>query len=67
MIARRSQGVIDVLWAGLAVGALAWFALSMSHEGRVAAIWPANAIILSRLVRASPRRWLAYLLAGLIG
>jgi PAS domain S-box-containing protein len=67
LIARRSQGVIDVLWAGLAVGALAWFALSMSHEGRVAAIWPANAIILSRLVRASPRRWLAYLLAGLIG
>ena len=67
LIARRSRAAIDVLWAGLAVCALAWFALSMSREGRVAAIWPANAVILARLVRASPRRWPAYLLAGLVG
>ena len=67
LIVRRSRAAMDVLWAGLAVCALAWFALSMSREGRVAAIWPANAVILARLVRASPRRWPSYLLAGLLG
>ena len=67
VIARRSRAAVDVVWAALAVCALAWFALSMSREGRVAAIWPANAVILARLVRASPRRWPAYLLAGLVG
>jgi PAS domain S-box-containing protein len=49
------------------VCALAWFALSMSREGRVAAIWPANAVVLVRLIRASPRRWPTYLIAGLLG
>ena len=67
LIARRSQVAVDVVWAGLVVGALAWFALSMTHEGRVTAIWPANAVILARLIPGSPRRWPAYLLAGLIG
>jgi PAS domain S-box-containing protein len=67
LISRRSRAAVDVVWAGAAVCALAWFALSLAHEGRVAAIWPANAIILARLVRMSPRRWAAYLLAGLIG
>jgi len=67
LIARGARGAVDVVWAGCAVGALAWFALSMTHSGRVAAIWPANAVIVARLVRASPRHWLAYLLAGLVG
>ena len=67
LITRRARAAVDVVWAGGAVCALAWFALSMSHEGRVAAIWPANAVILARLVRLPPRRWLAYLLAGLLG
>jgi PAS domain S-box-containing protein len=67
LIARRSRAAVDIVWAGGAVCALAWFALMLAHEGRVAAIWPANAVILARLVRISPRRWTAYLLAGLIG
>ena len=65
--ATGARAAIDVVWAGLAVCALAWFAISMAHGGRVAAIWPANAVILSRLLRAAPRRWGAYLLAGLVG
>ena len=65
--ARRARAAVDVVWAGCAVGALAWFALSLAHEGRVAAIWPANAVILARVVRIPPRRWAAYLLAGLVG
>jgi len=67
LIARRSRAAVDVVWAGGAVCFLAWFALLLAHEGRVAAIWPANAVILARLVRIPPRRWTAYLLAGLIG
>ncbi|HZZ87514.1 MAG TPA: PAS domain S-box protein [Caulobacteraceae bacterium] len=67
LVALGSKAAVDVVWAGLVVGALAWFALSMSHVGRVAAIWPANAVILARLVRLSPRRWPAYLVAGLLG
>jgi PAS domain S-box-containing protein len=67
IIARRSRAAVDIVWAGGMVCGLAWFALSLAHEGRVAAIWPANAIILARLVRIPPRRWTAYLLAGLVG
>jgi len=67
LIARGARVAVDVVWAGCAVGVLAWFALSLTHAGRVAAIWPANAVIVARLVRAPPRHWLAYLLAGLVG
>ncbi len=67
LIDRGPRAVIDVVWAGFAVCALVWFALAMTHEGRVAAIWPANAVILARVVCLSPRRWWAYLLAGLAG
>jgi len=67
LIARRSRAAVDVVWAGVVVCALAWFALSLAHEGRVAAIWPANAVILARVVRIPARRWAPYLLAGLIG
>jgi len=67
LISRRTRAAIDVAWAGAVVCALAWFALHLAHEGRVAAIWPANAVILARLVRISPRRWAAYLLVGLVG
>jgi PAS domain S-box-containing protein len=67
LIARRWQAGVDVIWAGVSVCALAWFALYLAHEGRVAAIWPANAVILARIVRLPPRRWAAYLLAGLVG
>ena len=67
LTAQRSRAAVDVVWAGCMVGALAWFALSLAHEGRVAAIWPANAVILARVVRLSPRHWAAYLLAGLAG
>jgi len=59
--------MLDVVWAGVVVCGLAWFALSMAHQGRIAAIWPANAIIVARLLRASPRRWFAYVIAGLTG
>jgi integral membrane sensor domain MASE1 len=66
-VAHGARAVLDVVWAGVVVCGLAWFALSMAHQGRTAAIWPANAIIVARLLRASPRRWFAYVVAGLTG
>jgi PAS domain S-box-containing protein len=62
-----ARAIADVIWAAFAVGALAWLSLVLIRDGRVAAVWPANAIIVARLIRAAPRRWPAYVVAGLIG
>ena len=54
--------------AGAVVCALAWLSLSLTWNGsRVAAIWPANAVILACLVRIPARRWPVFLAGGLIG
>ena len=37
------------------------------YGGRIAAVWPANAVMLALLLRASSRNWPAYLVAGYIG
>ncbi len=61
----------DIAWAmgvGVAVGALAWLSISLTRDGgRVAAIWPANAVVLACLVRIPARRWPAFLLGGFVG
>ncbi|HVN01434.1 MAG TPA: PAS domain S-box protein [Caulobacteraceae bacterium] len=62
-----ARSIADVVWAGFVVGVLAWLSLVLIRDGRVAAVWPANAVIVARLTRASPRRWGAYMAAGLIG
>ena len=54
--------------AGAVVCALAWLSLSLTWNGsRVAAIWPANAVVLACLVRIPARRWPVFLAGGLIG
>jgi PAS domain S-box-containing protein len=62
-----TRSLADIVVAGVVYAAFAWMSLTLIHDGRVAAVWPANAVIVARLVRASPRRWSAYLTAGLIG
>ena len=37
------------------------------QTGRIAALWPANAVMLSLILRAGPGRWSALALAGLAG
>ena len=58
----------EVVVAGLAMTALAWISIEATRgSGRVAAVWPANATILAALIVHPPRRWPAFLLAGLVG
>ena len=47
LIARHARAAIDVLWAGAAVAALAWFALSvsMAAESVMAGILAASVIL----------------------
>jgi integral membrane sensor domain MASE1 len=57
-----------VVAVGLATMALAWVSIEVSRgSGHVAAVWPANAIILAALVASRSRTWPAFLLAGLAG
>jgi PAS domain S-box-containing protein len=54
--------------AGLVVFALAWSSLALiQRPGRVAPLWPANAVLLICLLRSDVRRWPGLLLAGLAG
>jgi PAS domain S-box-containing protein len=65
---RKGLAVLDIFWAGAVVCAFAWLAITFTTGGgRVAAIWPANAVIVARLLYASRRKWPAYLLSGLVG
>ncbi|HEY3800434.1 MAG TPA: PAS domain S-box protein [Caulobacteraceae bacterium] len=55
----------EVLCAGAVTGLLAWLAIVATSGGhRIAAVWPANAIILTALVRHPPRRWAPFLASG---
>jgi PAS domain S-box-containing protein len=57
-----------VVAAGLAMAVLAWVCIEVTRgSGRVAAVWPANAVILAALVTSRPRDWPAFLLACLVG
>jgi integral membrane sensor domain MASE1 len=63
---------LESLWPCLAVGAAvfacAWAGVALIEEvGRVAALWPANALVLAILLRASRVRWTRFLLAGFAG
>jgi PAS domain S-box-containing protein len=53
--------------AGVVVCVLAYTALSLTWNSRVSAIWPANAVILSCLLRQPVRRWPAFLACGFTG
>ncbi|MBS0410989.1 MAG: response regulator [Proteobacteria bacterium] len=54
--------------AGAAVFALSYFCIAaFLQDGRAAAIWPANAVVVACLLRAAPRAWPAYLAAGFAG
>lgn len=54
-----------VLLAATLVLALAYFSIELTGAtGRVASLWPANAVLLFFLLKAGPRRWLALLAAG---
>jgi PAS domain S-box-containing protein len=63
------------LWADLgpvaltvAVFLLAVGCIHFTREvGRIAAIWPTNAMVLVALLRAPPANWARYLAAGLVG
>src|ERR1700722_19469467 len=60
--------VLRTIGAGLAVFALAWGSLTLvMHTGRVAPIWPANALVLVCLLRSRVRRWPVFILAGFLG
>ncbi|HZZ35829.1 MAG TPA: PAS domain S-box protein, partial [Caulobacteraceae bacterium] len=64
----RLRTALEATLAGLSVMALAWIAITLTvSEGRAAAIWPANAIVLACLIRRKPGRWPAFALAGLAG
>jgi PAS domain S-box-containing protein len=53
---------------GLVVFALVWISIILTRRsGHAASIWPANAVVLSCLLRSDIRRWPALLLAGLAG
>ena len=63
-----SADVLRTIGAGLAVFALAWGSLMLvRHTGRVAPIWPANALVLVCLLRSRVRRWPVFILAGFLG
>jgi len=59
----------DLLLAGLA--GIAYFVLAgatilLTTNDHIATVWPPNAVIVAMLIPIPPRRWLPYLLAGLI-
>ena len=60
-----------VIWAlvlaGLVFVAAAAGILLTRETGRIAALWPANAVMLCFILRAAPGRWRLLAVAGLIG
>ncbi|CAN5376068.1 hypothetical protein BH10PSE4_BH10PSE4_12120 [soil metagenome] len=57
-----------VVAVGLAVYALALASLAFTRDvGRIAAVWPANAVVLAAMLRARRDLWPAILIAGLVG
>lgn len=59
--------IVETLAVGLLVFFLAWASLALTRmPGRIAAVWPVNAIVLISLLRTDMRRWPLLLLAGLI-
>ena len=53
---------------GLIVFAACWGSLALiQRTGRVAPVWPANALVLVFLLRSDARRWPGFILAGLAG
>ena len=57
-----------LLVISLLVGAAAWGGLMLSHEsGRIAALWPANGLLLAVWLMAPRRHWIPYLIGGYVG
>ena len=66
--AGRGLAALQTAGVGLAMFVLAWGALTLIHyTGRVAPVWPANAVVLACLLRADGRRWPGFVLAALVG
>lgn len=69
--ARRISDTVDALRAPVLAGALyfvlaaATIALTSAWTG-VAAVWPANAVMLAMLLRRQPAQWWPFLIAGAI-
>ena len=60
--------ILACLGIGGAVFLLALVSVAFTRDvGRIAAIWPTNAVIVAVLLRRSPRTWWGYLLGGLAG
>jgi PAS domain S-box-containing protein len=67
-ISKPVAAALHAIGAGLIVFALAWCSLALIQgPGRVAPLWPANAVLLVCLLRSAVRRWPGLLLAGLAG
>jgi len=65
---RRTRTLIGAAMAGLAVFVLSYFCIAIFvQDGRAAAIWPANAVVVVCLLRANPRVWPLFLAAGFAG
>ncbi|MFI4933481.1 MAG: MASE1 domain-containing protein [Caulobacterales bacterium] len=65
------RGVVKFAQAvmlGVTAFALAWVSLTITRQdGRVAAIWPMNAVVLVCLLRTDARRWPGLMIAALAG
>ena len=68
-VAPASMGeIFETLAVGALVFLLAWASLTLTRmSGRIAAVWPVNAVVLINLLRADLRRWPSLLLAGFMG
>ena len=64
----RGRETLCLLLIGAASFLLSLASLRFMREfNHVAAVWPANAVVLAALLRAEGRRWPAMLLAGFVG
>src|SRR5579863_595057 len=67
-MARRTPSrpeFVVVVEAALAMGVLAWLSIqATSGPGRIALIWPANAVIMAALLRTPVRHWPWFLVGG---
>ena len=60
--------ILACLGVGVAVFLLALVSIAFTRDvGRIAAIWPTNAVIVAMLLRRAPRTWWGYIVAGLAG
>ncbi|KMO41925.1 diguanylate cyclase [Methylobacterium aquaticum] len=63
MTARQAECIVGLLYAALALGTL-----RLASDGRtIAAVWPANAVLLAAMLDRRPAQWPGLLVAGFLG